>query len=239
MCLPNQIKINRFLFGHFHVDLHLLVPFPDLSFWDEYYEDKHHANSESATARRRCAHVENSIKEYSFFANTMWRKWQHLISCCGDEQHLCLELKNPSFWWGHDREKRFITKHQRNRCLKRYIPHFFVALDCTEMQSYSIVRCCPSCLSRLSSSFFGSFYPPGLDAIHYEEHLDYEVLQSTHADLNKAVVRVNLFKEHRQTVQYVEPHDCARLAQVSVQWNADERLMPSRRCSHYCLKVSI
>jgi N-acetyltransferase 10 len=85
------------------------------------------------------------------------------------------------------------------------------------MQSYSIVRCCPSCLSRLSSSFFGSFYPPGLDAIHYEEHLDYEVLQSTHADLNKAVVRVNLFKEHRQTVQYVEPHDCARLAQVSVQ----------------------
>ena len=44
--------------------------------------------------------------------------------------------------------------------------------------------------------------------------MDYEVLQSTNADLNKAVVRVNIFREHRQTIQYIDPADHARLAQV-------------------------
>lgn len=55
-----------------------------------------------------------------------------------------------------------------------------------------------------------------MEALHYEEHLDYEVLQATHADLNKATVRVNIFKGHRQTIQYVEPSDSARLAQAEL-----------------------
>lgn len=126
--------------------------------------------------------------------------------------------KKHLFWWGHDRKKWFITKHQgeqdfslqpfRSFCLKCWSKYWrsVVALDAynTNLIHFFFI-------SRVS---FPSL--SGLDAIHYEEHLDYEVLQSTHADLNKAVVRVNLFKEHRQTVQYVEPHDCARLAQVRV-----------------------
>ncbi len=60
------------------------------------------------------------------------------------------------------------------------------------------------------------FVLKGLDAIHFEEHLDYEVLQSTNAEFNKAVVRVNIFKEHRQTIQYIEPKDHARLAQAEL-----------------------
>ena len=41
----------------------------------------------------------------------------------------------------------------------------------------------------------------GFDAMDYQEHLDYELIQSTNPEFNKAVVRVNVFKEHRQTIQ--------------------------------------
>lgn len=41
----------------------------------------------------------------------------------------------------------------------------------------------------------------GMDALGYEEHLDYDIAQSTNPDFNKAIVRVNIFRDHRQTVQ--------------------------------------
>ena len=31
--------------------------------------------------------------------------------------------------------------------------------------------------------------------------MDYEIIQSTNPDFNKAIVRVNIFREHRQTIQ--------------------------------------
>jgi len=43
----------------------------------------------------------------------------------------------------------------------------------------------------------------GLDALGYREHMDYDILQSTNPDFNHAVVRVNVFKNHRQTIQYI------------------------------------
>ena len=47
----------------------------------------------------------------------------------------------------------------------------------------------------------------GFDALNYEEHLDYELIQSTNPEFNKAVVRVNIFHDHRQTIQYIHPGD--------------------------------
>lgn len=41
----------------------------------------------------------------------------------------------------------------------------------------------------------------GMDALGYEEHLDYDIAQSTNPDFNKAIVRVNIFRQHRQTIQ--------------------------------------
>jgi N-acetyltransferase 10 len=41
----------------------------------------------------------------------------------------------------------------------------------------------------------------GLDVLGYEEHLDYDIAQSTNPDFNKAIVRVNVFRDHRQTIQ--------------------------------------
>lgn len=41
----------------------------------------------------------------------------------------------------------------------------------------------------------------GFDALQYAEHLDYDIVQSTNPDFNKAIVRVNIFRQHRQTIQ--------------------------------------
>lgn len=56
----------------------------------------------------------------------------------------------------------------------------------------------------------------GFDALGYEEHLDYDIVQSTNPAFNKAIVRVNLFKTHRQTIQYIQPHDAQVLGQAEL-----------------------
>ncbi|MFT7814465.1 RNA cytidine acetyltransferase [Arapaima gigas] len=48
------------------------------------------------------------------------------------------------------------------------------------------------------------------------EHLDYEIIQSLNPEFNKAVVRVNIFKEHRQTIQYIHPADAVKLGQAEL-----------------------
>jgi len=38
----------------------------------------------------------------------------------------------------------------------------------------------------------------GLDALGYKEHIDYDVVQSNLPAFGKAIVRVNVFRNHRQ-----------------------------------------
>uniref|UniRef100_A0A0N5ADA8 RNA cytidine acetyltransferase n=1 Tax=Syphacia muris TaxID=451379 RepID=A0A0N5ADA8_9BILA len=63
----------------------------------------------------------------------------------------------------------------------------------------------------------------GLKAMDYEEHTDFELLQSTKPELNKALVRINVFKgqrmlngNHRQTVQYIDPRDSLKISQAEL-----------------------
>ncbi|XP_062579158.1 RNA cytidine acetyltransferase-like [Saccostrea cucullata] len=56
----------------------------------------------------------------------------------------------------------------------------------------------------------------GFDALEYQEHMDYEIIQSTNPDFNKAIVRVNTFREHRQTIQYIHPTDAHKLGQAEL-----------------------
>nr|ASF90282.1 hypothetical protein SPAR01368 [Bartheletia paradoxa] len=56
----------------------------------------------------------------------------------------------------------------------------------------------------------------GLDGLGYEEHLDYDIVQSTNPDFNKAIVRVNIFRQHRQTIQYIQPQDAHVLGQAEL-----------------------
>lgn len=67
------------------------------------------------------------------------------------------------------------------------------------------------------------FVVRGLRAMDYEEHTDFELLQSTKPELNKALVRVNVFRSqrtqvgsHRQTIQYIDPRDSAKLTQAEL-----------------------
>ncbi|EIW59415.1 DUF699-domain-containing protein [Trametes versicolor FP-101664 SS1] len=56
----------------------------------------------------------------------------------------------------------------------------------------------------------------GMDVLGYEEHLDYDIVQSTNPDFNKAIVRVNVFRNHRQTIQYIQPEDAHVLGQAEL-----------------------
>lgn len=51
---------------------------------------------------------------------------------------------------------------------------------------------------------FFEFVFKGFDALEYQEHIDYSLVQSTNPEFNKAIVRVNIFRDHRQTIQVSE-----------------------------------
>ena len=56
----------------------------------------------------------------------------------------------------------------------------------------------------------------GFDALNYMDHVDYTILQSTNVDFNKAIVRVNIHRQHRQTIQYIQPQDAHALGQAEL-----------------------
>lgn len=56
----------------------------------------------------------------------------------------------------------------------------------------------------------------GFDALQYKEHLDYDIVQSTNPEFNNAIVRVNVYHSHRQTIQYIQPSDSGKLGQAEL-----------------------
>ncbi|QLL32776.1 hypothetical protein HG536_0D02980 [Torulaspora globosa] len=56
----------------------------------------------------------------------------------------------------------------------------------------------------------------GFDALGYQEHIDYDIIQSTNPDFNKAIVRVDIKRDHRQTIQYIIPQDHHVLGQAEL-----------------------
>ncbi|MCJ1478739.1 killer toxin resistant protein [Lambiella insularis] len=56
----------------------------------------------------------------------------------------------------------------------------------------------------------------GFDALTYLDHADYTIIQSTNPDFNKAIVRVNVHRSHRQTIQYIQPQDAYVLGQAEL-----------------------
>lgn len=60
------------------------------------------------------------------------------------------------------------------------------------------------------------FVKKGLDALGYEETLDYDFVRTGNEDWGRAVVRVNIFKGHRQTIQYIQPEDSHVLGQAEL-----------------------
>ncbi|KAK0425983.1 hypothetical protein QR680_009485 [Steinernema hermaphroditum] len=60
------------------------------------------------------------------------------------------------------------------------------------------------------------FIVKGFEAMDYLEHTDYELIQSTDPEFNKATVRINITREHRQTIQYIHPSEAGKLGQAEL-----------------------
>lgn len=45
----------------------------------------------------------------------------------------------------------------------------------------------------------------GLDQMDYKEHIDYDLVESTNPAFGKAVVRINVFRNHRQVSRSPRP----------------------------------
>ncbi|KAF2076961.1 hypothetical protein CYY_001737 [Polysphondylium violaceum] len=56
----------------------------------------------------------------------------------------------------------------------------------------------------------------GFDSMEYVEHVDYELVKSTNPEFNDAIIRVNIFRSHRQTIQYIQPQDYQKLGQAEL-----------------------
>ncbi|KAL1879264.1 N-acetyltransferase 10 [Diaporthe australafricana] len=63
---------------------------------------------------------------------------------------------------------------------------------------------------------FFEFVFKGFDALGYMDHTDYSIIQATSPELNKALVRVNIHRDHRQTIQYIRPQDAHVLGQAEL-----------------------
>ncbi|XP_030567397.1 RNA cytidine acetyltransferase [Drosophila novamexicana] len=51
------------------------------------------------------------------------------------------------------------------------------------------------------------FILKGFDALEYQEHADYTIIRSTNPDFKKAIIRINITRNSRQTIQYIAPSD--------------------------------
>ncbi|KAI3748538.1 hypothetical protein L6452_11677 [Arctium lappa] len=60
------------------------------------------------------------------------------------------------------------------------------------------------------------FVSKGFDMLDYKEHLDYDIVKSSNPELKKVTIRINIYKQHRQTIQYIQPHEHGKLSQVEL-----------------------
>lgn len=82
----------------------------------------------------------------------------------------------------------------------------------------------PENLGTLFEFVFKAF-----DALGYQDHTDYSIIQSTNPDFKKAIVRVNIFRNHRQTIQYIRPQDSHVLGQAELVIIDEAAAIPLRK----------
>ncbi|KAK8812414.1 hypothetical protein WA158_007648 [Blastocystis sp. Blastoise] len=60
------------------------------------------------------------------------------------------------------------------------------------------------------------FIIKGLEKLKFKDHQDYEVIHSTNPEYNNAIIRINIFRTHRQTIQYILPNENVKLSQAEL-----------------------
>ncbi|GAA0146893.1 RNA processing factor [Lithospermum erythrorhizon] len=60
------------------------------------------------------------------------------------------------------------------------------------------------------------FVLKGFELLGYKDPEDYDLVRSGEPELKKAIVQINIYRKHRQTIQYVQPSEHAKLSQVEL-----------------------
>ena len=59
-----------------------------------------------------------------------------------------------------------------------------------------------------------------------QEHADYEIIHSSQQDQSHIIIRVNIFKTHRQVVQYIMPTEAYKLSQAELLFVDEAAAIP-------------
>jgi len=89
-----------------------------------------------------------------------------------------------------------------------------IAISAAVSHGYSNIFVTSPSPENLKTLF--EFIFKGFDALGYQEHMDYDIIQSTNPAFNKAIVRVDIKRDHRQTIQYISPSDSHVLGQAEL-----------------------
>ncbi|CAH7687422.1 GNAT acetyltransferase 2-domain-containing protein [Phakopsora pachyrhizi] len=89
-----------------------------------------------------------------------------------------------------------------------------MAITVAVAHSYSNIFVTSPSPENLKTLF--EFIFKGLKALGYEEHLDYDIHQSTNPEWRNSIVRIDIFRNHRQTIQYIDPNDHQVLGQAEL-----------------------
>ncbi|KAL9253303.1 RNA cytidine acetyltransferase 1-like protein [Drosera capensis] len=60
------------------------------------------------------------------------------------------------------------------------------------------------------------FVCKGFDSLEYKEHVDFDVVRSSNPEFKQAIVRFNVYMQHRQSIQYILPNEHEKLSQVEL-----------------------
>lgn len=81
-------------------------------------------------------------------------------------------------------------------------------------QGYSNIFCTAPSPENLQTFF--EFVVKGLVELGYKERVDFEAMQSTNPEYAKCIIRINVFRGHRQTVQFIAASDTQRFGQAEL-----------------------
>lgn len=54
---------------------------------------------------------------------------------------------------------------------------------------------------------FFEFLILGMTKLNYREHKDYEIVRGVEDPIKNLIIKINIYKDHKQTITYIDPND--------------------------------
>lgn len=94
-------------------------------------------------------------------------------------------------------------------------------------KGYSNIFCTAPSPENLQAFF--EFAVRGLTELGYQERVDFEVLQSSSEEFSKLIIRIDVFKSHRQTIQFIAATDEEKFSQAELAIIDEAAALPLTR----------